>query len=401
MSSDLFTGKLRHFRRSSLFAVICLVIAILVTGIPALPGFSSENEAQAASRVKLSAGKLTLRVGQKKRLKLKGASGPVAWYTGDKKVARVSGKGVITARKKGSCIITAYYRGKRYKCRLTVKKKITAKKTAAPKETVKPKKTEAPEASPSPEPSAALTPTPSATVAPLTVDKDALNKVHTGDGTYYGDNTKNGYNYGNASLNGFFTGDSSDGTVPAMENGQPLYVCALNKADYLSGLQGAYIRITPQTPQAGALSDHVDCLVADQLPEGKEGDVDLDRLAFPQIAPLAVGRLKINWQIIAYPTELPIQYVFKDGSTQYWAQVQVRNLRYPIVSLEYKKSGEPETSYVALHKEAHNYFTMSKAGPGPYDFRATDIFGDVLTDSIPLTAAGTPVSGAANFPKHE
>ncbi|MBR4343704.1 MAG: extracellular solute-binding protein [Lachnospiraceae bacterium] len=76
-----------------------------------------------AARPKLSKSKLTLTVGSTKKLKLKNATGTVTWSTSSKKIAKVSKKGVVTAKKAGTAVITATNKGKKYTCTVTVVKK--------------------------------------------------------------------------------------------------------------------------------------------------------------------------------------------------------------------------------------------------------------------------------------
>lgn len=68
--------------------------------------------------------------GRKFKLKLKNAKAKkVKWKSSNKKVARVK-KGLVIAKKKGKATITATYKGKKYKCKITViKKKVTPAKT--------------------------------------------------------------------------------------------------------------------------------------------------------------------------------------------------------------------------------------------------------------------------------
>jgi len=55
------------------------------------------------------------------QLKLNGApANKVKWTSSDKKVAKVK-KGLVTAKKAGTTVITAQYKGKRYKCKITVR----------------------------------------------------------------------------------------------------------------------------------------------------------------------------------------------------------------------------------------------------------------------------------------
>lgn len=80
------------------------------------------------AKIKLSSTKVTLRVGQSKKLVLKNAkSSKVKWQTSNKKIATVK-KGVVKAKKKGKATITATCKKKKYKCKITVKKAIKVKK---------------------------------------------------------------------------------------------------------------------------------------------------------------------------------------------------------------------------------------------------------------------------------
>jgi hypothetical protein len=49
------------------------------------------------------------------------ATDSVTWKSGNLNIAKVDTKGVDTAKKKGSCTITAVSNGKQYKCKITVK----------------------------------------------------------------------------------------------------------------------------------------------------------------------------------------------------------------------------------------------------------------------------------------
>ncbi len=78
----------------------------------------------AAKKISISKKSATLKVGKKLTLKLKNAkASKVKWSSSKKKVATVSKKGVVKAKKKGKATITAKYKGKKYKCKITVKAK--------------------------------------------------------------------------------------------------------------------------------------------------------------------------------------------------------------------------------------------------------------------------------------
>jgi hypothetical protein len=73
--------------------------------------------------IRLSEKKLTLKPGNSKTIKLKGASAKkVKWSTSNKKIATIS-KGKIKAKKPGTVTITAKYKNKKYKCKVVVREK--------------------------------------------------------------------------------------------------------------------------------------------------------------------------------------------------------------------------------------------------------------------------------------
>lgn len=196
-------------------------------------------------------------------------------------------------------------------------------------------------------------------------------KTHRGYATYYG----GGYSGGCAMLD----------PIP-----KKYYVTALNLSDYNNALlAGAYLQVKGKHGK-------IKVLVTDLLPEGKKGDLDLNETAFPKIDKKEKGKVKMTWKIIPFPTKKPIRYKFKEGSSRYWCGIQIRNHIYPIAKLEYKnKKGK----YIKLKRTRYNYFESSNLGAGPYIFRVTDIYGNVLVDkNIPLTL-DKEVSGKKNFPK--
>lgn len=59
------------------------------------------------------------------KVKMLGTSKKVKWSSSNKKIAVVSKKGNITGKKPGKCTVTAKVSGKKYKCKVTVKKNPT------------------------------------------------------------------------------------------------------------------------------------------------------------------------------------------------------------------------------------------------------------------------------------
>lgn len=92
------------------------------------------TQVNAATKPKLSKTKITMTVGQSKKLTVKGISKKQAkrikWKSSSKKVVTVTKTGKIKARKTGKATITAKVGKKKLKCKVTVKKskKSTKKK---------------------------------------------------------------------------------------------------------------------------------------------------------------------------------------------------------------------------------------------------------------------------------
>ena len=77
-----------------------------------------------AKKIALNKKAITLIKGKKYALKLNNAvPKKVKWVSSNKKIAKVSSKGVVKAKKPGKATIVAKYGGKTYKCVVTVKKK--------------------------------------------------------------------------------------------------------------------------------------------------------------------------------------------------------------------------------------------------------------------------------------
>lgn len=98
-------------RKYIVFIVLMLVIFL---------GQVAPTQVQAA-KVKLNKTKATLYVEKTITLKVTGTTAKVTWKSNNKKVATVSSKGKVTAKKAGTATITARVQKKNYKCKITVK----------------------------------------------------------------------------------------------------------------------------------------------------------------------------------------------------------------------------------------------------------------------------------------
>ena len=194
--------------------------------------------------------------------------------------------------------------------------------------------------------------------------------IHHGDATFY-----------NATGAGACMFDSSK---------TDLLVGAMNPFDYDgSQICGASVEVTG--PKGTVV-----IRIVDLCPECGEGDIDLSPQAFSQIADTSLGRVPITWFVMAANVTGPILYHFMQASSRYWTAVQIRNSRYPIYSIEYLS---PSGGWRNISRAEYNYFIVADGlGPGPYGFRATDIYGHVLTDSSVALTPGGDVPGQAQFP---
>ena len=167
-------------------------------------------------------------------------------------------------------------------------------------------------------------------------------------------------------------------------------VGAMNQYDYLnSQICGACLSVTGP-------SGTILIRIVDMCPGCGKGGIDLSPKAFLLIADTSLGRVPITWQVVAYNVVGPVVYHFKDGSSQWWTAVQIRNHRYPIYSLEYLNS---ENSFKQVNRVDYNYFVEpSGMGPGPYTFRVTDVYGHVLVDSSIALLPNGGVPGHSQFP---
>lgn len=95
---------------------------VLVLGI-----FANFDVAQMKAKPAINKKKVTMKIGEKTKLKVKNCKKKVRWKSSKKKVATVSSKGVVKAKKAGKAKITARAGGRKYVCRVTVKAKSSKK----------------------------------------------------------------------------------------------------------------------------------------------------------------------------------------------------------------------------------------------------------------------------------
>lgn len=136
--------------------------------------------------------------------------------------------------------------------------------------------------------------------------------------------------------------------------------------------------------------------VVDLCPDCEADHIDLSAQAFAKIADPSLGRVAITYRAVACSVTGPMSYRVKEGSSEYWTAIQIRNHRLPIAKLEYMKDG----AFRDMPRESYNYFVDSGGvgkQPSGITLRITAVDGQVVTDTIPGPEAGQVFAGAVQF----
>ncbi len=181
------------------------------------------------------------------------------------------------------------------------------------------------------------------------------------------------------------TGDGACGFGPSPND---LDVAAMDQPEWAgSAVCGECVTVTG--PKGS-----VTVRIVDLCPECEVGHLDLSQQAFGRIADLSAGRVPITWQVRACDVTGDVVYAIKDGSSQYWTAIQVRNSRLPVAKLEWMQGG----AWTDVMRTDYDYFVVSSGvGPGSYQVRITAIDGQTLEDTLPPVQAGATVTGSGQF----
>lgn len=184
----------------------------------------------------------------------------------------------------------------------------------------------------------------------------------------------------------------ADGTGNCSFPADPTFlVAAMNTTDYGTATYcGACVEVTGP-------SGSVVVRIVDRCPGCAKGDLDLSQTAFRAVAPLSAGRVDIAWREVACDVSGDMSYELKDGSSQYYAAIQVRNARYRVTKFEAAATGTG--AYEEIDRVTYNYFVAPRGlGQGPFDFRTTDSRGHVIEDTNVMLGAGVVRVGSTQFP---
>lgn len=103
-------------KRRWLYQILFLLLAAML---------AAPVSVSAATKIRLSKSAVAVSKGRSYTLKVSGTQRKVSWSSSNKSVATVSQTGKVTARKKGTAVITARVSGKSLRCRITVKQPVT------------------------------------------------------------------------------------------------------------------------------------------------------------------------------------------------------------------------------------------------------------------------------------
>jgi expansin (peptidoglycan-binding protein) len=169
-----------------------------------------------------------------------------------------------------------------------------------------------------------------------------------------------------------------------------LRVAALNTEDYAeSAMCGACVNVVGP-------DGSVTVRIVDRCPGCAKGDIDLSESAFAAIAPVAAGRVPVSWSLVPCEVSGAMSYRFKEGSSEWWTALQVRNHRFPVAKLEVRGA---DGRYRAIARENYNYFVDTGGlGKGPFELRITDVLGHAVQESGVELGDAVERAGRAQLP---
>jgi expansin (peptidoglycan-binding protein) len=175
----------------------------------------------------------------------------------------------------------------------------------------------------------------------------------------------------------------------------PQYYGAMNEYDWNnSAVCGACVQITNSQNQKQLVVQ-----ITDECPyKGNEmwcyqgsHHIDLNGNAYGALG--ANNNPAITWKFVPCTVTGDIKYYFDPASQQYYLAVTPMNTANVVAKMEVMVKG----AYVALNHTAYNTYELtSGAGTGALNFRLTDIYNHIVTESVTLNA-GQVVQGTKQF----
>lgn len=117
----------------------------------------------------------------------------------------------------------------------------------------------------------------------------------------------------------------------------------------------------------------------DQCPECEPGHLDLSREAFARIADPVQGLVPVTYRaVVNPPLPGPLTFRIKEGASQWWFAVRVGNHGNPLRSVEVRQ-GDSGPWQSAARQDYNYWLIASGAGPGPFNLRISDVYGNRVT----------------------
>ncbi len=188
----------------------------------------------------------------------------------------------------------------------------------------------------------------------VTNAQNNFNKVHSGEATFYGG-----------------VAGSAGGNCGLPVAAGDFNHAAMNHTDYNNSQAcGACAQVTSK-----ATGKSVIVKIVDRCPECKPGDIDLTQQMFAKIDNPTKGRIAITWKYVPCPLKTnSIKVHLKSGTSIHWTAFQLRNLRYAVTKLEYKKGNQ----WINIKREPFNFFIETSGIASPATLRATSVLGEQL-----------------------
>ncbi len=141
-------------------------------------------------------------------------------------------------------------------------------------------------------------------------------------------------------------------------------------------------------------SGNVVVQVAD-LCDGCPRDVlDLSAKAYPKVAATSRETPTGTWKLIACPVPGDIKIRFKEGASRFWTAFQLRNHRYPILAVAWRRDGP----WIVAERCVYNHFFVRMGvGVGRFSLRMTSVLGQQLDVDIPAWRAGEVIDAKVQF----